>query len=444
MLLLNFCYPAVAKEENFALSADRTLSTAEARGPDTQVCDDEIYLNNTDTMSTQYVVPREIPALAFTQNEVISPHSRIVLKNSGAGWLCFEGQGMILSGDTQLRVEGSRIQVRGFVFRDQASMYISDRVVGVNIKDNLFVNRNSRGITIGLEGSDILIEGNSFFHTAGINVLILSPRRDQKTQAASRNIRIRSNTFAEIEALGRNGGEAIIVGIADFTAKNRWVGALIENNYFFRANGDSELISIKSDGNIFRNNFIFNSNGHIGIRMGNYNRIEDNIVLASLHPFCVRVVGRANMVLRNYFTCQKASVVFSDQFRDPVAMGIDGRNVNDEASIVYDASINNIVISNYFVGGEFLIGWVKWDSAIFKIAEGNLVAGNCFKLKSSAKSIQKSARKRAAGVVFVGNIIDWSSVIQDNFRSNIPRHSDVGSWKLGFGRSMCDHASFFP
>ena len=78
---------------------------------------------------------------------------------------------------------------------------------------------------------------------------------------------------------------------------------IIEDNLFVRANGEAEIISIKSNGNIIRNNTFRACMGGLVLRHGHGNVATANVVLADGEPKAngIRFQGSTQVVANNYF-----------------------------------------------------------------------------------------------------------------------------------------------
>ncbi|WP_166350818.1 polysaccharide lyase 6 family protein [Phytoactinopolyspora limicola] len=90
---------------------------------------------------------------------------------------------------------------------------------------------------------------------------------------------IHHNYFGNIPYSGANGLGALtpVQGgtplVSDFN--------IVEDNLFYRCDGESEIISIKSSNNIVRRNTVVDSVGHICLRLGNNNEVSSNYVFAN-------------------------------------------------------------------------------------------------------------------------------------------------------------------
>ena len=77
---------------------------------------------------------------------------------------------------------------------------------------------------------------------------------------------------------------------------------MVENNYFERCNGEVEIISNKSGGNVFRGNVFLESRGTLTLRHGNDNLVENNVFLGNGvdHTGGIRVINKRQTIRNNY------------------------------------------------------------------------------------------------------------------------------------------------
>ena len=77
----------------------------------------------------------------------------------------------------------------------------------------------------------------------------------------------------------------------------------VENNLFERADGEgAEVVSLKSNRNIVRNNTILGTRGGIVLRGGNYNTVQGNFILGqnAAGAIGVRIAGQSHVITNNY------------------------------------------------------------------------------------------------------------------------------------------------
>lgn len=111
--------------------------------------------------------------------------------------------------------------------------------------------------------------------------------------------------FADVPNVGRNGMEALrIWGYGQWGDLGTEEGAYftIEHNLFEHVDGDDEIISLKSNHNTVRFNTIKASSGGLVLRYGNYNTVENNVILGERYPASegIRVSGDHHTVRGNY------------------------------------------------------------------------------------------------------------------------------------------------
>jgi hypothetical protein len=109
------------------------------------------------------------------------------------------------------------------------------------------------------------------------------------------------NYFAHRPALGVNGGETIRVGTSDWSMYDSFT--LVEKNYFEECDGEIEIISNKSCGNIYRYNTFVKNNGTLTLRHGNRCTVESNFFFGFKKSGSggVRIIGEDHKVFNNYF-----------------------------------------------------------------------------------------------------------------------------------------------
>lgn len=109
------------------------------------------------------------------------------------------------------------------------------------------------------------------------------------------------NYFADRPELGRNGGETLRVGTS--TVSMTLSRTAVEYNLFERCDGEIEIISSKSGGNIYRYNTFRSSKGMLTLRHGNGNVVEGNFFLGEgiSNTGGVRIIGEDHRVVNNYF-----------------------------------------------------------------------------------------------------------------------------------------------
>lgn len=104
-------------------------------------------------------------------------------------------------------------------------------------------------------------------------------RGDDKALAPSQHDQVDHNHFRDvIDAAGANGHETLRTGSNDLGAAGRSTFTVIERNLFERCSGEQEIISLKSSGNVVRQNCFIDCRGSICLRLGNRSTISGNVM----------------------------------------------------------------------------------------------------------------------------------------------------------------------
>jgi len=121
------------------------------------------------------------------------------------------------------------------------------------------------------------------------------------TEASRENHhRIDHNYFGPRPILGSNGGETLRIGTSHYSRSDSLTR--VENNYFDRCDGELEIISNKSGGNVFKGNVFYESRGTLTLRHGHGNVIEENVFFGNGadHTGGIRVINKRQTIRNNY------------------------------------------------------------------------------------------------------------------------------------------------
>jgi poly(beta-D-mannuronate) lyase len=108
------------------------------------------------------------------------------------------------------------------------------------------------------------------------------------------------NYFAYRPVFPVNGAETIRVGTSDVSLHDSYT--TVENNYFEECNGEIEIISSKSCGNIYRYNTFVSCQGTLTLRHGNRCEVYGNWFFCNdaLNSGGIRIIGEDHKVYNNY------------------------------------------------------------------------------------------------------------------------------------------------
>lgn len=118
---------------------------------------------------------------------------------------------------------------------------------------------------------------------------------------SANNHLIDHNYFSDIPRLDRNGAETIRIGTS--TNSMTVSRSILEHNVFEKCDGELEIISNKSNFNIYRFNTFINNDGGLTLRHGNDCDVYGNFFFGVSEKSCggVRIIGERHKVYNNYF-----------------------------------------------------------------------------------------------------------------------------------------------
>lgn len=189
---------------------------------------------------------------------------------------------------------------------------------------------------------------------------------------------IHNNYFAGRPPGDGNGFECLQLGTglnADAIA-----GILVEHNLFARCDGEIEIISNKSGGNVFRGNVFRANRGTLTLRNGHGNIVEGNVFYGDGVEASggIRITGRDNRIVGNYLEglwgtkLRSAITVMTGTKDSPGKRG--GYNQVDGTLIADNILVNNSQgLSVGMLGEKYRRGDVY--PAINTSIENNLIAG---------------------------------------------------------------------
>lgn len=246
-----------------------------------------------------------------------------------------------------LLVEGEFLSVIDIDFRKLGSIEISGRnckVMNCSWNDA----KSSKWIRV-LPGSAEIEIANNLFENKSINREL--ERGCQLLQIVVRNQNerhhIHHNVFRDVhEGKTGNGFETIqlITENNPFDPPAGHCNTIIEDNQFIRCNGEAEIISIKSNGNLIRRNIFRASKGSLVLRHGDDNVATGNFFFADGEKGSggIRLQGTGQIVANNYFQdLGLLSIGMMDGTPDDLYIRVEG------AQILFNTFINckrNLVI----------------------------------------------------------------------------------------------------
>jgi len=220
--------------------------------------------------------------------------------------------GVVLSGQSNLRLAGRQLVVSDLVFRDGWSptgevvsfrrskehRAVESRVTGLVIDGYNKPDRATSDNWVALYGRDNRFDHNHLTGKNNVGTTLVVVRDEQ--QGLDNRHRIDHNYFGPRPNMGSNGGETLRVGTSadSLSASN----TVVENNWFEGADGEVEIVSNKSGGNTYRGNVFYHSRGSMVLRHGDGNLVENNVFIGGGKPHTggIRVINRNQTVRNNY------------------------------------------------------------------------------------------------------------------------------------------------
>lgn len=220
---------------------------------------------------------------------------------------------VIISGRSSLRIGGNYITVDGLYFLNGYagnSAVIDFRINKDHLANNCRVTncvvndfnnpkRMDENNWVLFYGKNNRLDHCSFINKKNMGVLLAVILDDERSRENHHSID--QNYFGIRLPLASNGGEIIRVGVSQHCEFNS--NTAITQNFFEQCDGEAEIVSIKSGGNLVRDNLFKECQGSVVLRHGNFNTVEGNIFLGNNKEGTggVRVINKGQWVINNFF-----------------------------------------------------------------------------------------------------------------------------------------------
>jgi poly(beta-D-mannuronate) lyase len=203
---------------------------------------------------------------------------------------------VILTGNSSLTIDGEDLVVSGLCLQGGKSEKDAVTISGrrCRLTDTAIVDWASK-FYVRYFGAE-----NRLDHCYLAGKTTDSPTVQVEAEGRPNRHRIDQNHFGPRPPLGRNGGETIRVGYSHQSMSES--GTLVERNLFDRCDGEIEIISSKSCGNIYRFNTFLDCAGMLTLRHGNRCLVEGNFFLGHHKRGSggVRIIGDEHVIINNY------------------------------------------------------------------------------------------------------------------------------------------------
>ncbi len=260
---------------------------------------------------------------------------------------------VILTGQSTLQIAGDYLVVDGLIFKDG---YINDfhviefRESSSNLSNHCrltncaIINYNpssdsDRYMWVSLYGTNNRIDHCYFSNMTHSGLMVCVWLEEGNNDPVYH--RIDNNIFEHRPEGSGNGYETIRIGDSATSMCNARVR--VEHNYFYKCDGEIEIISNKSCENIYRYNTFDSCSGQLTLRHGKRCLVEGNFFLGNgvSESSGVRIIDEDHVVVNNYF-----SNLTGEGYRASIAMmnGIPDSELNE-----YFQVKNALVAYNTFV-----------------------------------------------------------------------------------------------
>lgn len=212
--------------------------------------------------------------------------------------------------------------------------------------------------------------------------------------------RVDYNFFENVLSTDRNGAETMRIGGGSRTVLTH-ANAIVENNLFYRCDGEIEIISVKSSGVTIRYNTFLENNGTITLRYGNNSEIYGNFFLGNGAKGTggIRIHGTDHRIYNNYF-----EGLTGIGHRSAIHIG--WGTVDDEPgqTNVYWRTKRAVIAFNTFVNNtrNFSNEWIDNRLSPINITiANNIVVGEA----GIYTFIREDTKDQPAGTQWIGNIM---------------------------------------
>lgn len=222
--------------------------------------------------------------------------------------------GVRFTGKSSLRIKGSHIVVRGFVWDnptlEKGVVVAFDRTSSHSLLEECLITgeesemRPQNNIKwVSIWGKQNRVERCSFLDKRDLGQILIVrlAEGDKAPRHIVRNCHFSRPNAMLNESRNRINGQCCI-RFGTSNVAHQQAECVVENCYFEQCNGEGEIISSKSCGNIFRNNLFYESKGSLTLRHGNNSQVLDNYFIGNEQPLTagIRVVGEGHIIKGNY------------------------------------------------------------------------------------------------------------------------------------------------
>lgn len=216
--------------------------------------------------------------------------------------------GVILTGTSSLHLQGEWLVVDGLIFNQGHSMpddviefRSDDHAYHCRLTNTVISNYNPPDPDINYKWISLYGQHNRVDHCYLTGKTHSGATLAVWTDSQPGFHRIDHNLFGRRPDLGENGGETLRIGSSEWSLYD--ANCIVEDNLFQQCNGEVEIISNKSCGNVYRRNTFRACSGTLTLRHGHRCAVYQNFFLGDRVRGSggVRIIGEDHRIYNNYF-----------------------------------------------------------------------------------------------------------------------------------------------
>jgi hypothetical protein len=324
----------------------------------------------------------------------ISSTLNIARAGNSTNWITIKAAtvgGVTLSGSAGVSFASPAAFVswEGFVHTHSGSINIPSSVNHIRVTRctvQLSIAAGADVSYLNISGDDVEISYNEMKNKSTLGEML--DIAGSGSQVA-RRLWVHHNYFHDFTSPGGNGAETIRWGLSGLSLSTG--SGICEYNLFVRCNGENEMISNKSSGNIYRYNTVIDSR-EISQRHGNFCQYYGNYMLNSEG---IRVYGDNHLIHSNYLEGNTVGINMGNGDGEVEnGAALTSHDKPDDCVVVFNTLVNNT--TGYQMGGR--TGGLGADSITFA---NNIIQGG-----TTAVSISSTAPY--SNPTWAGNII-WNA-----------------------------------
>jgi poly(beta-D-mannuronate) lyase len=203
---------------------------------------------------------------------------------------------VVLTGNSSLTIDGEHLVVSGLWLQDGGGAKDGVAITGRNCRlTQSAITNGTYKFFVHLFGAE-----NRIDHCYLAGKTSESPTLQIEADRVPNRHRVDHNHFGPRPPLGRNGGETIRIGYSHQSMNDSIT--TVESNLFEHCDGENEIVSNKSCGNIYRGNTFFACAGTLTLRHGNRCLVDGNFFFGhgKRGSGGIRVIGEDHIVINNY------------------------------------------------------------------------------------------------------------------------------------------------